>query len=117
MSRVNNKQVYRTVEFTSWVSGKHLHNEEKYLIEKYLHKEGKTIEAGTAGGRILLELNKLGFESLYGFDYIPEFIEQAKQKDTNHSITFEVQDATGLKYENSYFDHAFSVGLSDKQNQ
>lgn len=106
MSMVNNKEVYSTVEFDSWASGKYLHPEEKYLIEKYLDKEGKTLEAGTAGGRILLELNKLGFESLHGFDYITEFIEQARQKDTSHSITFEVQDATSLNYEDSYFDQA-----------
>jgi ubiquinone/menaquinone biosynthesis C-methylase UbiE len=63
----------------------------------------KTVEAGTAGGRILREMKDLGFQELYGYDYVPEFIEQAKQRDASQSISFEVQDATDLTYENSRF--------------
>jgi len=66
-----------------------------------LNKNGKTVEAGTAGGRILREMKDLGFQELYGYDYVSEFIEQAKQREASQSISFEVQDATDLTYENS----------------
>lgn len=104
MSIINNKEVYSTVEFDAWADRKGLNEDEKYLIVKYLNKNGKTVEAGTAGGRILLEMKDLGFQELYGYDYVPEFIEQAKQRHPSLSIYFEVQDATDLTYENSAFE-------------
>lgn len=99
-----NKEVYSTVEFDVWADEKPLLPDEKFLIERYLDKRGKTLEAGTAAGRILLEMKELGFESLHGFDYIPEFIEQAKQRDISNTICFEVEDALHLSYNNNYFD-------------
>lgn len=105
MTYKNNKEVYSTVEFNSWTYRKGLIKAEKFLIEKYLDSKGRTLEAGTGGGRILLELLKLGFSSLYGFDFVPEFIEVAKKRlDITKSIIFEVQDITDLHYEDSYFD-------------
>lgn len=104
MSIINNKEVYRTVQFETWADKKGLNEDEKYLIVKYLNKNGKTVEAGTAGGRILLEMKDLGFPELYGYDYVPEFIEQAKHREASQSISFEVQDATDLTYENSGFE-------------
>ena len=104
MSPINHKQVFRTVEFDAWADGKGLNEDEKYLIVKYLNKKGNTVEAGTAAGRILREMKDLGFQELYGYDYVPEFIEQAKQRDASQSISFEVQDATDLTYENSSFE-------------
>lgn len=104
MSPVNNKQIYSTVEFDAWAYGENLLDEEKYLIETYLSKEGKTLEAGTGGGRIVLEMKKMGFKSLYGYDYMPEYIEQAQQKDSESSVCFAVQDATQLEYADSSFD-------------
>ena len=101
---INNKEVYSTVEFDAWADKKGLNEDEKYLIVKHLNKTGKTVEAGTAGGRILLEMKDLGFQELYGYDYVPEFIEQAKQRDPSQSISFEVQDATDLSYETSGFE-------------
>lgn len=99
----NNKEVYSTLEF-AWGHKQGLMPKEKFLIEKYLDKHGKTLEAGTGGGRILLEMRSLGFTSLNGFDYLPTFIELAKQKDPAHSISFEIQDATNLDYEGRSFD-------------
>lgn len=104
MSIVSNKEVYNTVEFDAWADKKGLNEDEKYLIVKYLHKNGKTVEAGTATGRILWEMKDLGFQELYGYDYVPEFIEQAKQREQSQSISFEVQDATALSYQNSDFE-------------
>lgn len=100
MSIISNKEVYRTVEFETWADKKGLNEDEKYLIVKYLNKNGKKVEAGTAGGRILREMKDLGFQELYGYDYVPEFIEQAKQREASQSISFEVQDATDLNCEN-----------------
>ena len=45
------------------------------------------------------EMKNLGFQELYGYDYVPEFIEQAKQREASQIISFEVQDATNLTYE------------------
>ncbi|MBD2308787.1 class I SAM-dependent methyltransferase [Chroococcidiopsis sp. FACHB-1243] len=101
---LDNKKIYQsTEEFNTWAYGKGLKFEEKYLIDNYLDKHLKTVEAGTAGGRILLEMRKMGFTSLIGYDYVPEFIEQAKQKDPSSEITFEVEDATKLSYVDDSF--------------
>jgi ubiquinone/menaquinone biosynthesis C-methylase UbiE len=104
ISTKNNKEVYSTIEFDTYANRENLNVSEKYLIGKFLNKNEKTLEAGTGGGRILLEMRGLGFTSLYGFDYVPELIERAKQKDRSQSICFEVQDATNLNYQSCYFD-------------
>jgi SAM-dependent methyltransferase len=49
-------------------------------------------------------MKNLGFTSLHGYDFVPEFIEWARQRDTGHSVRFEVQDATTLSYEDASFD-------------
>ncbi|HSE89353.1 MAG TPA: class I SAM-dependent methyltransferase [Candidatus Binatia bacterium] len=98
------KEFYSTVEYISWADRRGLTYDEKYLIERYLDKKGKTLEAGTGGGRILFEMKDLGFTSLHGFDFVPGFIARAKERDMSHSISFEVQDATSLFYEDSSFD-------------
>lgn len=103
MEYKDNKEVYSTIEFNSWAHREGLIKAERFLIEKYLNKKGRTLEAGTGCGRILLELKQLGFSSLYGIDFIPEFIEVAKKRDSTKSIVFEVQDATNLHYKDSYF--------------
>jgi SAM-dependent methyltransferase len=102
---MDNKKVFGTVEFDIWANKEKLIEEEKYLIETYLDRTGKTIEAGTAGGRILLEMKQMGFTSLAGYDYVPELIEKAKKRDATQSISFEVQDATSLNYDDASFDH------------
>lgn len=101
---IDNKTVYSTVEFNSWAYRSGLITAERFLIENYLHKEGKTLEAGTAGGKILFEMKAMGFRSLHGFDFVPEFIEQARNRDITSSINFEVGDAVSLNYDDSSFD-------------
>ena len=49
-------------------------------------------------------MKNLGFTSLHGYDFVPGFIERARQRDADHSIRFEVQDATSLSYEDASFD-------------
>jgi ubiquinone/menaquinone biosynthesis C-methylase UbiE len=102
----NNKRVFSTVECSNWADKQVLLPEERTLIEAYFKKGDSTVEAGTAGGRILLEMKKLGFQSLFGFDYVPEFIEIGNRRDDSKSITFSVQDATGLDYADASFHQA-----------
>jgi SAM-dependent methyltransferase len=103
-SVIDSKTAFGTLAFSSYENAASLTSEERYLIDKYLDKAGKTLEAGTGGGRILLELNSLGFNALYGFDYIPGLIEAAKRRDPSGRIRFEVQDATCLTYDDGCFD-------------
>ena len=104
MPVVNVKNYYSSEGFDNWSERTGLYPDENYVIQKYLDPGRKTLEAGTAGGRILGEMKNLGFTSLYGYDFVPAFIERAKQRDTSGSICFEVQDATCLNYEDSSFD-------------
>jgi ubiquinone/menaquinone biosynthesis C-methylase UbiE len=120
MPATNVKKFYSTVEFASWADRAGLTSDEHYLIARYLNKRKKTLEAGTGGGRILFEMKQAGFTSLYGYDFVPEFIERARQKDPDYSIGFEVQDATCLSYEDSSFDQIvylqqFICVLEDEQ--
>lgn len=105
MPVVKFKEFYNTTEGFDELSNRTgLYPDENYVIQKYLAPGRKTLEAGTGDGRILGEIKKLGFTSLYGYDFVPAFIERAKQRDTSGSICFEVQDATCLNYEDSCFD-------------
>lgn len=104
MSLDNNQAVFSTVAFRSWSHRTRLIPEEKFLIEKYLDMNLRTVEAGTAGGRILFEMSALGFHSLHGFDYVPGFIEAARVKDRSNRIQFDVQDAISLTYDDGFFD-------------
>ncbi|MCZ7610829.1 MAG: hypothetical protein M5U17_11760 [Ignavibacterium sp.] len=71
---MNNKNIFSSKEFDNWLDRDGLQPEEKKLIVDYLEKDKSTLEAGTASGRILFEMNKLGFTNLSGFDFIPEYI-------------------------------------------
>ena len=104
MDDKDNKARYGTEFVNEWANKEGLQLEEKFFLETYLDKRGKTLEAGTGGGRIVLALQQLGFESLQGFDYLPEMIQQARLRDTSGRISFEVQDATKLPYADASFD-------------
>ena len=101
----DNKTVYSTVEFDSWAKREGLIRSESFLIENYFDSNPiqDTVEAGTAGGRILFDLKRRGFSNLSGFDFVPEFIEQAKKSDSNGKIHFQVMDATRLIYPDGKF--------------
>lgn len=101
---ITNKETFNGANFSDWAFGEGISPVEKCIIEAYLDKNAKTIEAGTGGGRIVLGMQELGFKSLYGFDYLPKFIEQARQRDKTGSISFSVEDATTLTYPNNEFD-------------
>jgi ubiquinone/menaquinone biosynthesis C-methylase UbiE len=101
---ISSQEMFASKEFDVWACREGLSAEEKYLIEKYLKKDKKTIEAGTGAGRILLEMKELGFTFLQGYDFLPKFIEEAKKKDPSDSICFEVENAINLSYEDCSFE-------------
>jgi SAM-dependent methyltransferase len=100
----NNKDLYSGIEFSTWLEIEKLLPEETYLIEKYLNPNLKTVEAGVNGGRILLRMQEMGFTSLAGFDYVPELIDKAIERDPKRTIDFQVRDAIDLAYSDSSFD-------------
>jgi SAM-dependent methyltransferase len=105
MSTTNtNLAIYNDVEFSTWVEITELFPEEKYIIDRYLDRALSVVEAGTNGGRILFEMQKMGFTSLCGFDYIPKLIDVAIARDVERSIKFEVGNAVDLAYADSSFD-------------
>lgn len=105
MNIIDSKNIFETLEFDNYAYLEGLEYAEKFLIEKYLDKKAKTLEAATAGARILLEMKKMGFAPpFYGFDCSPKMIEVAKQRDTENSIFLDVQDASNLNYKDSSFD-------------
>lgn len=103
-SSITNKDLFSGIEFSTWLELESIFKEEKYLIEKYLQPELATVEAGTNGGRILLNMQEMGFTSLSGFDNVPELIDRAIERNPNRGIDFQVQDAVELTYPDSSFD-------------
>lgn len=104
LSTTNNKDLYSGVEFSTWLDLQELLSAEKQLIKTYLKPDLATVEAGTNGGRILLNMQALGFKNLAGFDYVPELIDRAIERNPDRSIDFQVQDAVGLDYSDASFD-------------
>jgi len=104
-----NKELYSKELFKVWSEKKGLLPTEEYLIHKYLvNKNAKIIEAGTGGGRIIFEIEKLGFRKLEAFDYVDGMVESCRvQKNKiNSKIEFNIADATNLfKYKTAEFDY------------
>lgn len=103
-SSVSNKDLFGSVEFSTWIEIEHIFKEEKYMIQKYLQPNLKTVEAGTNGGRILLNMKEMGFTALAGFDNVPELIDAAIARNPDRDIDFQVQDAVQLTYPDASFD-------------
>ncbi len=99
------KEMYSSIEFNFWAYQEYsLSPEEKFVIEKYLDRDAKTLEGGTGGGRIIGCMKQMGFQNLSAFDYVPEYIQVAKQRHTSHSIYFSVEDAVSLTYNDCEFE-------------
>ena len=102
---VRNRDRYATTDFDKWATnGRHLSSAERWLIENYLSKDGDTMEAGTGGGSIVYAMRGMGFTSLTGFDNVPGLVQAARAGDPAGEITFDVQEATDLDYEDGSFD-------------
>jgi len=106
---VANRHVFAGSEFELWAHREELEPGEKFLFESFLHPDGKTLEAGCGGGRLLLDLQRRGFRSLHGFDYLPEFVEIARSRDVRKTIDYRVQNAISLEYADCSFDQAIYV--------
>lgn len=109
MPTITNKDVFAGKEFGVWATKTGLHLEERYCIDNYLDKNGKTVEAGTGAGRILLEMRKMGFKSLHGYDFVPQFIDEAKRRDSSGEIQFDVHNAISPDYPDGFFDQSLYV--------
>jgi SAM-dependent methyltransferase len=103
----DNRAFYEHEVFDTWALRKAaLTDTEEALVERFLDAEGATLEAGTGGGRILLDLQRRGFDDLHGFDFVPGFLDVARSRDASRSIDFSVQDAVALAYPDDSFDQA-----------
>lgn len=109
MCKNSNKKLYGDQLFKVWTEKKDLLPIETYFLKKYLtNKSGETIEAGTGGGRIIFEIEKLGFTNLAAFDYVDIMIRFCKKKkeQINSRINFRTADATNLTdFDNNKFDY------------
>ncbi len=104
-----NKELYTKKLFKIWSEKCGLLPTEEYLINKYvLNKNSKLIEAGTGGGRIIFEIEKLGFTKLEAFDFVEDMVTfcEEKKKKLNSNIEFKLADAAKLSsYETNTFDY------------
>lgn len=109
MSVNSNKDLYSEDLFEIWSKKKGLIPLEAYFLNKYLlNKKGKTIEAGTGGGRIIFEIEKQGFSDLKAFDYVEKMVSFCNKEKLRlkSSIKFKIADATNLKnYKTNTFDY------------
>ena len=104
-----NKELYSNKLFKVWVDKYNLIPLEEYFLKKYLlNKNGKVIEAGTGGGRLIFEIEKLGFKKLDAFDYVNNMINfcKEKKKQLKSRVNFKVAEVNDLSYYNSLdFDY------------
>ncbi|PIN93090.1 class I SAM-dependent methyltransferase [Candidatus Pacearchaeota archaeon CG10_big_fil_rev_8_21_14_0_10_31_24] len=68
------------------------------------------IGCGTGNGSRLIKKH-FQAKRIYATDLDKRMIDIAKKNNKDGSITFEVQDATKLKYKNNYFDAVFDLGV------
>jgi len=79
---------------------------EKVLIDRYFKPGSTILDVGCGTGRTTIPLYRLGYRVL-GIDITPEMIQNARKiaKIKNLDISYEVGDATQLKYKNNSFDN------------
>jgi ubiquinone/menaquinone biosynthesis C-methylase UbiE len=103
---LDNYSVYANEELESWTERSGLLEQEAYLIEKYIQDDSRLIEAGTGGGRISLEIDKVFKDvNIVAFDFVADMIRSAKMK--SDKIDFRVLDASDLSvFEDESFEFA-----------
>ena len=107
----SNRDRWATTEFLEWTTERGLFGVERTLLDRYFSKDGKTLDAGTGGGRLPLAMREMGFTSLTGFDYLPEMLAAARAADPAGEITLDLQEATSLDYPSESFDQVTWVQL------
>jgi ubiquinone/menaquinone biosynthesis C-methylase UbiE len=104
-----NKSLYSGKLFKVWSNKTDLIPLETYFLEKHLsNKQGKVLEAGTGGGRLIFEVEKRGFTNLEAFDYVENMVTfcENKKKLIKSNVSFKVADATNLgQYKDNQFDY------------
>ena len=68
------------------------------------------IGCGTGNGSKLIK-KYFQAKSVYATDLDKKMIDIAKKRNKDNSISFEVQNATTLKYKDNYFDAVFDLGV------
>jgi ubiquinone/menaquinone biosynthesis C-methylase UbiE len=93
---MTNKEIYTKYE-VQWGQRENaeLLPREKYLIEKYIKDKNKVIEAGCGSGRISNRISEMFDVEIDAFDYVEQFITNAKKVRQN-KVAYFVADATDL---------------------
>src|SRR5262245_8031597 len=99
----SNEAIFLGADGTYWADLRELNPGERALWYQELDPARSTVEAGTGGGRLLLDLEQRGFTSLTGFDYVPALIENARSAYPGSQIRFDVENATALSYQDGMF--------------
>ncbi len=111
VKQLSNKEIYSNQEFKGWAEkgNGELIPAEKYLISKYLKNPGgRVIEAGTGGGRIAFNIERMGFLEITAFDYVPAMIEMAElnKQRRKSNVKLLVLDAANLNsIDSNSFDY------------
>lgn len=105
-AETDQRAFFRSVELGYWAEADGLKPDERALIGAQLDPSARTLEAGTGGGRLLLQMRELGFGDLRGFDFAPELVDEARRRDADAVIAFDHADATGLPYPDAFFTQA-----------
>lgn len=90
---------------------------ERFLIERYLCRGGKTLEAGTRRGHILRVLSELAFTDVVGFDNVPELLEEIRSRDWAQRFDLSAQDAWHLSYADGEFKQIIYFGILSLTNE
>ena len=80
---------------------------EKIILKRvFPRKEAKLLELGCGTGRISFGLRKAGYHRLTATDFSKKMVRDAKMlsQKLKLEVEFRKQDATGLSFEDSYFD-------------
>ncbi len=80
----------------------------KYAELTIKAKEGRILEAGCGGGRVLRYYKNKGYD-IAGMDFIEEAIEKLKEADPDLDV--EVGDITNLRYKSESFRYVLAFGL------
>ncbi len=97
-----NLEWFQTSELEAWSTRSGLAPEEQFLIDSFLQREAAALDAGTGSGRLVQELQRMGYGPLFGFDAVPELIERARVRCPQ--ADFRVQRAESLDYPSCIFD-------------
>jgi SAM-dependent methyltransferase len=101
---MDNTSVFSTTELSAWKERTRLIPAEDFLIRNYLVAKRRTLEAGAGAGRILFQMERMGFRSLHGIDVVYPLVAHARGKDRNGTISLSIQNAVQLAYKNASFD-------------